>query len=229
MLSSIFSSSNSSVRILLPFALCSCARILRISAWSNPIISRKISVCANPSLAVAIFKAASVVDATLGIAGFLKCAMISFSLSGSSPGVDPSSIASAILPIRYNASPFVRFSCSAIKISVCDCAIIASLDVGFASLTTPTSVTVNPVAAEYCVASIRSIWTWGSMFPCISCPKDGFSPVSGFVVPSKTLPTYCLNLLSINTSYCSSVIPSRYFCGEVANSNPIVAFATVRT
>ena len=29
------------------------------------------------------------------------------------------------------------------------------------------------------------------------------------------------------TSYCASVTPKRYFCGEVANSNPIVALAIV--
>ena len=45
----------------------------------------------------------------------------------------------------------------------------------------------------------------------------------------KIEPTYCLNLSEMIASYCSSVTPSRYFCGEVANSSPIVALAIVRT
>ena len=85
----------------------------------------------------------------LGIAGFLKCAMMSSLSSGKSSGVVPSSIASAILAILCSASPFDLFNYSAMRIKVCDCAIIASLDVGFASFTTPTSVTASPVAAEY--------------------------------------------------------------------------------
>ena len=53
--------------------------------------------------------------------------------------------------------------------------------------------------------------------------------MSGFVVPAMIEPTYVLNFSFINASYCSSVIPSKYFCGVVENSNAIDAFATVLT
>ena len=62
----------SSSRIARPLARCSCALIRRMSAWSKPIISRKVSVEAKPWRALAILIAASAVTATLGMAGFLK-------------------------------------------------------------------------------------------------------------------------------------------------------------
>ena len=106
---------------------------------------------------------------------------------------------------------------------------MASLLVGFASFTTPTSVTVSPVAAANWVAVIRIFSTWGCKLPCASCPKTGFSPVSGLEVAAMSAPTYCLNLSEVMASYCSSVTPRMYFWGVVSNSSAMVALATVRT
>ena len=39
----------------------------------------------------------------------------------------------------------------------------------------------------------RIISTCGLMLPWGSCPKLGFSPVSGFPVAASMFPTYCLN------------------------------------
>ena len=64
----------------------------------------------------------------------------------------------------------------------------ASALVGLASLTTPVSVTDRLVTLANCVASMRSISTWGWMVPCASCPNCGISPFSSRVA-SSMLPT----------------------------------------
>ena len=160
-----------------------------MSAWSKPIISKNVSVLANSSRAVAILMAASAVTATLGMAGFLKCGITFRSSSVSAPGGTLRRMACAIWAIVRSASPFPVFSCCASSTSVWLWARIASLLVGFASFTTPTSVTVRPVAAANWVAVIRIFSVCGLRLPCASCPNTGFSPVSGLLVAASRLPT----------------------------------------
>ena len=183
----------------------------RISAWSKPIISRNVSVAANSCRTDAILMAASAVTATDGIAGFLKCGTTSSSAGVNSCGGTFRAMACAMRAMVFSASPFPVFSCWAMSTSVWLWARMASLLVGLASFTTPTSVTVSPVAAANCVAIIRILSTWGARLPCASWPNTGFSPVSGFVVAARMLPMYCLNLSDTMASYCSSVTPRMYF------------------
>ena len=177
----------------MPRSRRSWALMRRMSAWSNPIISRKVSVPAKPSLEPAILIAASAVTATLGMAGFLKCGTMAFCSSLSFSTVVLFAIAIAMSAIVRSASPLPTLSCSAMATRVWLWARIASELVGLASLTTPTSATVRPVAAENCVAIMRSFSTCGVRLPWVSWPKVGFSPVSGFVVAAMMLPTYCVN------------------------------------
>ena len=102
-------------------------------------------------------------------------------------------MAMAIRAMVRSESPLPSFSSWALATRVWLWARMASELVGLASLITPVSVTVRPVAAENWLDRIRIISTWGEMFPWVSCPKLGFSPVSGFVVEAMMLPTYCRN------------------------------------
>ena len=144
---------------------------------------------ANSCRAVAILMAASAVTATLGIAGFLKWAITSRSSSVNSSSVTLRAMAWAIWAMVRSASPLPVFSCWAISTRVWLWARIASLLVGLASLITPTSVTVRPVAAANWVAVIRIFSTWGARLPWASWPNSGFSPVSGLLVAVSKLPT----------------------------------------
>ena len=201
----------------------------RISAWSKPIISKNVSVAANSCRAEAILMAASAVTATLGMAGFRKWAITSRSSSVSSSSVTLRAMAWAIRAMVRSASPLPVFSCWASNTRVWLWASMASLLVGLASFTTPTSVTVRPVAAANWVAVIRIFSTCGERLPCASWPNAGFSPVSGLVVAAMIAPTYCRNLSDTMVSYCSSVTPRMYFCGVVSNSSAMAALATTRT
>ena len=115
--------------------------------------------------------------------------------------------ASAMSATSRSSSPLNAFKSSARLMSLSFCALMASPLVGFASLTTPASVTLSDVAAAYCVDSIRSMSTCGCSVPCASWPYCGTWPVSGSTVPSIIESMYLANFVFISASYCASETP----------------------
>ena len=157
-------------------------------AWSKPTISKNTSVPANAGLTLAIFMAASVVAATDGMAGFLKCGMTERCMSSSSPTL---ALLDSTIITRSATCLSAGSSCSVMNVCASSMSprlpsVIASALEGL-SCTMPSELSGMPVDAANSLASVSIMRISGSGELDGSCVSVGVWPCLSAVASSMGL------------------------------------------